>query len=86
MKNEIPIIGKKKPTCSFCGGSYAEINHPTMGKVMAPTCNCMRPVHLGDLKQLQKNLEALKDKIDGRKLLDVMVSQIDGSAQRERGQ
>lgn len=83
MKNDIPCIGQKKPTCTFCGGPYAEAVHPKMGKVMAPACNCSRPIHLGDLKLFAVGMEhddpAVRDFV--KEFIDVLEIR----AKSERG-
>jgi hypothetical protein len=54
-----------------------------MGKVMAPACNCSRPIHLGDLKLFAVGMEhddpAVRDFV--KEFIDVLEIR----AKSERG-
>lgn len=86
MKNDVPIIGEPKPECTFCGGPYAEAIHPKAGKVMAPVCNCARPVFIGDLKKLKEHLEPLTGPCTTGQMVDLLLSILEGAAKKDRGQ
>ncbi len=83
MEKNIPCIGQHKPPGPFCGGPFAEAVHPKMGKVMAPVCNCPRPVHLGDLKLFEKSLE--KDSPLLSSVLKEFIEFLEDRAKSERG-
>jgi len=87
MNNDIPIIGEEKPKCSYCETEFVLMDHPQAGKMLAPPCDCLRPVLVGDINELVNTLLPFKsDQITSKRLLQALTAILEGRAKRERGQ